>query len=91
MSVCPEKSWLRGIYAEVEDRIESRIWSLAESAIEWTDGVPSGAGARIDGVLTAEEIAEDPNIPSVAGTYKGRISGAIVDVDGNGINELSAY
>ena len=29
------------------------------------------------------------NYVYVAGTYKGRIAGAIVDVDGNGISELS--
>lgn len=43
-----------GAYASVEDRIDTKIWSISEDAIRWIDGVPTGEGARICG--TVEEL-----------------------------------
>lgn len=46
-----------GAYASVEDNVYSLIWSLPENSIEWIDGVPTGRGARIDGVLEEDVYA----------------------------------
>lgn len=40
-----------GAYANVEDNVQSLIWTPEDSQIEWVDGVPTGYGARIDGTL----------------------------------------
>ena len=64
-----------GAFANVENNVDSLIWSLAESEIVWTDGEPSGEGARINGTINGK-------------TYKGIIAGAIVDITGNGVFSL---
>ena len=94
-----------GAYASVEDRPEQSIWEdtnapnkgANDEDIIWTDGVPGGKGARIDGILTQDYIdneaqKEPPNIiKSPPGTYIGIISGAIIDATGNGITSLSKH
>ena len=37
-----------GAFANVEGNVESLIWSIPENQIVWTEGQPSGEGARID-------------------------------------------
>jgi hypothetical protein len=45
-----------GAFANVEGNVESLIWSIPENSIAWTDGVPTGEGARIDGTLTLDGV-----------------------------------
>lgn len=66
-----------GSFANVEDNVISRIWSMSEEEENWeTEGV----GARIEA-----ETQEAAVIPYT----KGVIAGAIIDADGNGISSLS--
>lgn len=86
-------------YASVENNAESQIWSIEKDEdIEWNEGIPSGSGARIHGIVTQEYVdemaAQNPSIivksaPSDVG-YVGRIAGAIIDASGNGISQLDA-
>lgn len=66
-------------FANVEDNLISRVWSIANDAdIVWTNGEPSGEGARIE--------ADDATYPYLLGV----IAGAIINADGTGISSLSA-
>jgi len=49
-----------GAYAIMDTRVEGQIWSPESTydEITWTDGVPSGQGARIAGTLTEQEISD---------------------------------
>ena len=78
-----------GAYAKVDELPESKIWSKAEGAEDFWEGV----GARIDGVIIGSSVSEItpsgdgfiyPN-----GTYKGIIAGALVDAGNNGISSLA--
>lgn len=89
-----------GAFANVEELVETKIWSIAnDEDIQWTDGVPSGTGARVAGTITAEDLESNAydaetnptGIRSLVGIYKGQIAGAEVDADGDGIVELSPY
>lgn len=66
-------------FANVEDNTISKIWSIANDAdIIWTEGVPSGEGARIE--------ANNAVYPYLMGV----IAGAIINADGTGISSLGA-
>ena len=65
-----------GSYASMSSTAESKIWSLRDEDIIWTNGEPSGTGARVAGIVG--EI-----------TYIGYIAGPKIDVNGNGIVSLS--
>ena len=51
-----------GAFANVENNVDSLIWSLPEEEIEYIDGEPTGEGARIYGVITDEEYAENSRL-----------------------------
>ena len=74
-----------GTYANVENNTSSCVWSLPEVEIVYTEGVPSGEGARINGTISVSDTSDYP-----AGNYVGVIAGAIVDVTGHGISQLYA-
>lgn len=63
-----------GAYAEVEDQVISKIWSLSENVENYAI---LGEGARIE---------PNENPPGTLGV----IAGAIVNADGNGIDTLSS-
>lgn len=71
-------------YAQVEGDVQSLIWST--DTVIWSNGVPSGQGARIDGTV----ISGDTDINSKPGTYYGKIAGAVINADGTGISSLAA-
>jgi hypothetical protein len=48
-----------GIFANVENDETSKIWNPSEAEIVWTDGEPSGVGARIAGEITQEEFTHN--------------------------------
>lgn len=48
-----------GTFANIENDYDSKIWDPAEAQIVYTDGEPSGQGARIAGIITDEEFAEN--------------------------------
>ena len=87
-----------GAYAIMDTRVEGQIWSPESTydEITWTDGVPSGQGARIAGTLTEQEISDyqsqqHQTIPALpGGPYKGVIQGAIIDASGNGVDAFTA-
>ncbi len=80
-----------GALAKVEDNETSQIWSIASDDDSiWTDGVPRGTGARINGTVTAADKEADNKIRSAPGTYYGAIAGAIMNADGQGITSLSS-
>lgn len=81
------------VYANIETDNKSKIWSIAQdSQIVWTNGVPNGEGARINGTVTQAMKDADTagKIKSKVGTYYGTIAGAIMSADGKGISSLSA-
>ena len=85
-----------GALATVEGHEYMRIWDIADDELHpiiWTDGVPSGSGARIAGEVTAEmkEADNDGKIKSAIGTYIGKIAGAIINGAGEGILALPTY
>ena len=47
-----------GTFANIENDYDSKIWDPADDQIVYTDGEPSGRGARIAGIITDEEFAE---------------------------------
>ena len=73
-------------YASVEDNVESQIWS--EEEIEYENNEPVGSGARIHGTLTQAEY-DEIGVYTVGTSYVGKIAGAIIDVNGDGISSLA--
>jgi len=66
-----------GAYANVEDNVLCKIWSIANNAdIEWNGNVPSGEGARV----------EENNV--VYPYLRGYIAGALLSADNTGIVSL---
>lgn len=75
-------------YANVENSVESKIWSIEEDQIEINDGIITGEGARIDGtVLTTDHILYKGE-ELRPGRYTGIISGAVITVSDGGITSL---
>ena len=59
-----------GMYANVENDDNGKIWTPAEAEIVWTEGEPSGVGARIAGIITEEEWLHRSHYIIVTDDYK---------------------
>lgn len=58
-----------GTYANVKNDDSGKIWSIPEAQIIWTEGEPSGVGARIAGVITEEEWLHNSRLIIVTDNY----------------------
>ena len=90
-------------YANVERNPNSETWSIAnDEDITWdAQGNPSGTGARIYGTLSQAEIDQNatnhaqnptkyPLIKWPKGNYYGVTAGAIINANGDGIDQLAS-
>ena len=58
-----------GLFANVENQINTLIWSVPEDEIIWDEGEPSGEGARIYGEITEYDYAHNSKYAVVSEDY----------------------
>lgn len=58
-----------GAYANVENNVNTLIWTPGENEIVWDEGEPSGYGARIYGEITEDQYAHNSGYAAVTEEY----------------------